>query len=262
LISALERDVSRVSVLLRRLMRRDAVPSIHAVDAPFDRTDIALTAHDCLSLLDIMVVCANGMRGSHPSKRASDDDIVEFHRAAGRLRQLAQLLLADPRPEALRRQVIDVNQVIAESERMLARVLPPGLSLRLALADMPAMVRADRWDIERILLNLVLNGSRGLEDGSVVVIGTASKKQVPPGLRSPHIRVRSYITLTVNEASVPFHRGSRVVAHFRNVERLGSDLSLTTVARSVQQLEGALQVEIDSDRHIRIRVDLPLVSDS
>lgn len=45
-------------------------------------------------------------------------------------------------------------------------------------------------------------------------------------------------------------------------ERLGNDLSLATIARSVQQLESALQVEIDSERHVRIRVDLPLGSDS
>ena len=57
------------------------------------------------------------------------------------------------------------------------------------------------------------------------------------------------------------HRGTRVVAHLGNLERLGSDLSLAAVARSVQQLEGALQREIDSARHVRIRVDLPLALD-
>lgn len=80
--------------------------------------------------------------------------------------------------------------------------------------------------------------------------------------RSPHIRARASVTLTVNDASATVRRRCRVVAHFRNVERLGNDLSLATIARSVQQLEGALQVEIDSERHVRIRVDLPLGSDS
>jgi hypothetical protein len=87
-------------------------------------------------------------------------------------------------------------------------------------------------------------------------------KQVPPGLRSPHIRARSYVTLAVSDASATLRGGSRVVAHFWNVEPPGGDLSLASVARSVQQLTGALQVEIDAEGHIRIRVDLPLVTDS
>lgn len=87
-------------------------------------------AHDCLSLLNIMVVCANGMSESHPNKFASDDDIMEFYRAAERLRQPAELLLAHRRRDPPGQQPINVNQVIAQSERMLARVLAPATSLR------------------------------------------------------------------------------------------------------------------------------------
>jgi nitrogen-specific signal transduction histidine kinase len=233
----------------------------HPSEVRLDRTDVAMTAHDCLSLLDIMVACANGMRGSHPSTRASDDDIVEFHKAAQRLRHVAQLLVANEPVQPPRRHVIDVNQVIAESEGLLSRAVPAGTSLRLDLCELQATVRADRWDIERILLNLVLNAGRGLQGENVVIIQTASMKQVPPGLKSPHIRARSYITLIVSDAKATLHRGTRVVAHLGNLERLGSDLSLAAVARSVQQLEGALQREIDSARHVRIRVDLPLALD-
>src|SRR5262245_33430090 len=220
-----------------------------------------MTAHDCLNLLDIMVTCANGMRGPNRSKQASDENLAEFHKAAQRLRHLAQLLVASRPVHPSRSQVIDVNQVIAESEGMLTRALPAGTSLRLELAEMQATVKADRWEVERILLNLVLNASRGLPGEGVVTIQTASMKQVPPGLRSAHIRARSYLTLTVSDARDTAHRTPRVITHSWNQEHLGSDLSLATVARSVQRLDGALQLEIDSERHTRIRVDLPLALD-
>jgi two-component system cell cycle sensor histidine kinase/response regulator CckA len=261
LISALNRVFSRLVASLRRSTPREDEPSSRPRE-DLDQAEVAMTAHDCLSLLDIMVTCANGMRGSHPSKRASDDDTVEFHKAAERLRHLAQLLVASRPVHPSESRPVDVNQLIAESQGMLTRVLPAGTSLRLELAEMQATVKADRWEIERILLNLVLNASRGLPSESVVTIRTASMKQVPPGLRSPHIRARSYLTLTVSDARATAHRRTRVIAHFWNPERLGSDLSLATVARSVQQLEGALQFEIDSERHMRIRVDLPLALDS
>ena len=205
-----------------------------------------------------MMASAKGTHGSHPDWRASDD-VVEFRQAAERIRYFARRLIADT-PAQPARELIDVNHVITESQGMVSRLVPAGTELRLELAVTPATVNAERWEIERILLNLVLNACRrGLQVGSEIVIQTASMKQVPPGLKSPNIQVRSYISLTVSVASVIARRGIRVLASPWNVERRGSDLTLAAVARTVQQLEGTLQLEIDSDRYMRVRVDLPLV---
>ena len=252
---------SRFGAFLRPSRRRHDTPAVAPPDASFDRADIAITAHDCLTLLDIIVRCANGTDGSHTSWRASDDG-VEFHNIAECMRHLARRLVADE-PVTPVRQLVDVNQVIADSEGMVSRLLPTGSELRLEMADTPATVKAGRWEIERLLLNLVLNVCRrSLHDGSEIVIRTASMKQVPPGLTSPNIQVRSYISLAVSVADVVGHRGARVIGSSRNMEGQASDLTLAAVARTLQQLEGTLQLEFDSDRYMRLRVDLPLVIDA
>jgi nitrogen-specific signal transduction histidine kinase len=260
LIQTLKRGVFRLVAYVRSSTRRDDLPRVVGADAPLDRTDVAIAAHDCLTLLDIMIACANAMHGLHPGTRVSDDDIVAFYKAADRMRHLARGLIADL-PAHNVQKTIDVNRVITESEGLVSRLLPAGTELRLELADMPAMVTAGRWEIERILLNLVLNACRRLQDRNEIVIQTASMKQVPPGLTSSNIRVRSYITLTISAASATARHGARVIANPWNVERQGSDLTLAAVARTVQQLEGTLQLEINSDRHMRVRVDLPLAID-
>jgi len=242
-------------------MRRYDTPGVAPPDASFDRADIAITAHDCLTLLDIIVTCANGTHGSHTSWRASDDGVA-FHKAAERMRHLARRLVADE-PVTPVPQLIDINQVNADTEGMISRMLPTGSELRLELAGTPATVKAGRWDIERLLLNLVLNACRrGLHDGSEIVIQTASMKQVPPGLTSPNIHVRSYISLTVSVADVVGRRGARVIGSSRNMEGQATDLTLAAVVRTLQHLEGTLQLEFDSDRYMRLRVDLPLLIDS
>ena len=257
MIESLKRILSRFVAFLGPSTPRHDTPGIARPGASVDRADTAITAHDVLTLLDIMVASARGMLGSHPNWRASDD-AVEFHQAAQRIRHVARRLIADAPAQPVR-ELIDTNQVITESEGMVSRLLPAGTELRLQLADTPATVIAERWEIERILLNLVLNACRrGLQDGSEIVIRTASMKQAPPGLKPPNIQVRSYISLTVSVVSMMARRGARVLASW-NVERRGSDLTLAAVARTVQQLEGTLQVEIDSDRYMRVRVDLPLV---
>src|SRR5262245_37536812 len=107
-----------------------------------DRDEVALTAHDCLTLLAIMVRCADAMR--HPE---AEDDFLEFHRAAQRMDRLVQQLISPRKPELQTPELIDLSQLVAESEGMLKRALAPRVSLRLQLDGLrEAHIRARRWD--------------------------------------------------------------------------------------------------------------------
>jgi len=65
-----------------------------------------------------------------------------------RLRQPAELLLAHRRRDPPGQQPINVNQVIAQSERMLARVLAPATSLRLELGDIVPAFRSASYPLD------------------------------------------------------------------------------------------------------------------
>src|SRR5215470_11336653 len=130
-----------------------------------DRDDVALIAHDCLTLLAIMVRCADAMQ--HPG---SEDDFREFHRAADRMDRLAQQLSSLRRTEVETPEPIDLSRLVAESEGMIERAVAPGVSLRLEPGTVGwARIHARRWDLERILLHVVINAARGIASGEVVV---------------------------------------------------------------------------------------------
>jgi len=180
----------------------------------------------------------------HPE---AEDDFLEFRRAAERMEHVAQHLISPQPAEMATLEPIELNRVVAESEGMLKRAVAPRISLRLQLrAIQGSRVRAPRWDLERILLNLVLNTARNMAAGGILVVETASVRDVGP-----------FVRLTVSDAGAVSPRSARVIPRFASTQQ-GSGLGLAAVAQLVQRLNGMLQFESDSERRTRIQVDLPL----
>jgi hypothetical protein len=205
-----------------------------------DRDEVALTAHDCLTLLAIMVRCADSMR-----RPEAEDDILEFHRAADRMDRLVHHLIAPRQPQTETPELIDLGELIAESEGMLKRAVAPGVSLRFQPGAIGwAPVQARRWDLERILLHVVINAERGIVSG-VVVIATSGEH---PG---------SSISLIVTGSGSASPSPARIDLRTSASDHAENDLGLAAVARLVQRLNGVLQFETDSERRTRIQVDFP-----
>jgi hypothetical protein len=263
-IRALARVLSNIAAYVREWSRRDDRSrsiSADAADTGFDRAEVATAAHDCLNLLTVMVACADAMRRTHPYKRACDDDIMEFHKAADRLERVAQQLISAGPTRYRTWRVIDVNDSILESEGSLRRVLPPGVVLQVQLAAARSAVRANLWEIERILLSLVAHAGRDLPNGSTVFVKTATFPRLPRFFKTPRMSGRPYIRITVAHSGAVLHPHSRPVADFSTRKPADRSLDLDTVSRTVQRLNGALHLESDSGRRMRISVDIPLVVD-
>ena len=254
------RVIGRIRVALSRIMRRARATSRPPKDwrtandvAVTDRDDVALTAHDCLTLLAIMVRCADAMR--HPE---TEDDFLEFHRAEDRMERLARQLISPRQTEIETPERIDLSQLVAESEGMLKRAVAPGVVLRLQLSALGAAhIRARRWDVERILLHLVITAARGVELGAVI-IETSSTRESSGGLTPRRAGARPSVTIIVRGSATAPAPSVRVIPSASASAQHENDLGLAAVARLVQRLDGVLQFESDSEHRTRIQVDLPM----
>jgi len=214
---------------------------IHGV-AVSDGEDVALIAHDCLTLLAIMGRCADAMR--HPG---TEDDFLEFHRTAGRMDRVVRQLISPRHAEMEIAEAIEIGELVAECEGMLTRAVAPGVSLRLQPGAVGwARIRARRWDLERILLHVVINAARGIASGEVV-IETSSRPNVG-----------SSVSLIVTGSGSASASTAPLKARSSVSGRDESDLGLAAVARLVQRMNGALQFESNSERRTRIQIDFPL----
>ena len=109
-------------------------------------------------------------------------DVEEIRHAALRSAELTKQLLAFSRQQLLRPTELRLPEIALGMERTMRAMLRDDLTLTLALARDPAPVIADRPQLERVLLNLVLNArdaTVGLPDGEVR-IETRSESLIQP----------------------------------------------------------------------------------
>jgi two-component system, cell cycle sensor histidine kinase and response regulator CckA len=97
-------------------------------------------------------------------------DVIEMVSAARRASALTQKLIAFSRPHAAGRRIVDLNQVLLDSECRLRRGMGSGVELRLVVATSPLWVGADPRRLEELIVNLVTNACDAMPEGGRLTI--------------------------------------------------------------------------------------------
>ena len=177
-------------------------------------------------------------------------DMNEIRSSADRASRLTRQLLAFSRKQVLQPQVIDLNRVATDMDRMLRRLIGEDIVFSLDLATDLAEVCADPGQIEQVLMNLVLNGRDAMPNGGRLVIRTRNVSfssaltldatTVPPG---------EYVALSVSDTGTGM--GDDTKSHlfepfFTTKEAgLGTGLGLATVYGIVKQSGGEVHVHTE-----------------
>ena len=91
---------------------------------------------------------------TNPAQR---HDIEEIVKAAGRAAALTKQLLAFSRRHMVETAVLDLNLLIVDMVTMLRRMIGEDIELATTLAAGLSYVRADRSQLEQVVMNLVIN---------------------------------------------------------------------------------------------------------
>lgn len=100
-------------------------------------------------------------------------DVQEIIKAGSRAADVTRQLLAFTRQQFLQPQVIEVNTVVSEMEKMLRRSLGEDHILELHLSPDAGQLRADRGQLEQVLINLVLNARDAMDGHGRVSVQTS-----------------------------------------------------------------------------------------
>ena len=191
-------------------------------------------------------------------------DVKQIHRAAVRSAAITAQLLAFGRKQLLQPQVLDLNVVVQDFKPTLVQMLgPKNIHLELGLSTGPAMVLADRGQLEQMLLNLVCNARDATPDDGRIAVDIGETVLTSDAFRSQEVAVRAgaYIVLTVRDTGCGM--SPEILAHifepFFTTKRTGegTGLGLSTVYGIVKQSNGYVWATSEVGKGATFQVYLP-----
>jgi len=129
-------------------------------------------AHDFNNLLTVITNHVEFLRESFQEGSTELEDVLAIREATERATRITRQLLAFGRRNDGRLEVLDVNRVANELTRGLGRLVGERVRIDLKLEATIGPVRADRAQLEQILLNLLFNARDAMPEGGVITLRT------------------------------------------------------------------------------------------
>ncbi len=204
-------------------------------------------AHDFNNLLTVILgYCDMLGDGSYPSD-ARPTAIAEIRSAAMRATGLTHQLLAFSREEPIAPQLLDLNSVVTRVERLLRRLIGEDVTITIDLDPELEAIKADRGQMEQIIVNLAVNARDAMPTGGAITIRTTNV-DIDEGTAgvSGAVQAGRHVLLRVSDTGggmSPEVRARAFEPYFTTKsEGEGTGLGLAIVHSIVGQCGGAIRV--------------------
>ncbi|MEM0895314.1 MAG: response regulator [Verrucomicrobiota bacterium] len=131
-------------------------------------------AHDFNNMLLPIIGYTDMLLTTMEENDPRNHDLEEIRKAAERAASLTRQLLAFSKKQVIAKTVFNLNEAITSMENMLTRLIGEDVNFQIQLDDSLRTVRADRGQIEQVLLNLVVNARDAMPQGGGITVRTGN----------------------------------------------------------------------------------------
>jgi PAS domain S-box-containing protein len=223
-------------------------------------------AHDFNNLLGVMIGYSQLLKRKLKTERELSEYAEEIEKAGQRAASLTKQLLAFSRQQILTPTVLDLNVLVADMEKMLPRLIGEDVTVRIALDSGLGTVKADRGQVEQVIMNLAVNARDAMPSGGTLHIQTANSELDELYTREhPGARPGRYVTLAVRDSGIGMDQETitHIFEPFFTTKELGkgTGLGLATVYGIVKQSDGYIAVDSMPGQGACFQIFLPRVDE-
>ena len=220
-------------------------------------------AHDFNNLLTTIIgnadICLIQLDKDNPLR----EDVGEIKKAGERASALTRQLLAFSRKQVLHPQVLDLNDVISDMEKMLGRMIGEDLEVKSILESELGKIKIDPSQIEQVLMNLAVNARDAMPQGGKLTIKTSSVHLDRNFFQSQGLgnTAGPYVLLSVSDNGTGMSQKtkSQIFDPFFTTKQQGkgTGLGLSMVYGIVMQSDGYIWVDSEVGQGTTFKIFLP-----
>jgi len=253
---ALLRDVTQRRSLEQQLLQSQKMDAVGQLAGG--------VAHDFNNLLTIIVGCGELALADLEGDDVERGNLVEILEAAHRATLLTQQLLAFSRQQVIAPTEIQLNEVVAEFETMLRRLITGRVMLTTVLRPGLSSITADKSQLEQVILNLVINARDAMPNGGTLRIETDEESLNESAAAELGASPGRFVALMVTDtgSGMPEETRKRIFEPFFTTKEVGkgTGLGLSTVYGIVRQSGGYIRVRSAPGEGTEFRILLPRTS--
>ncbi len=221
-------------------------------------------AHDFNNLLTVITGYSEMIVAEGQGRSGLMEYAQEIQYAANRAAALTAQLLAFSRRQISQPRVLDLNEVVTHSMKMLRRVIGEDIEIQTHLDRNLGRVKVDPIHIDQVIMNLVVNARDAMGHGGKLTIETANRTLEADYIER-HIGVQPghYCMLAISDTGTGMdaQTKSRLFEPFFTTKEAGrgTGLGLSIVYGIVKQNNGEIMVYTEPGQGTTFKVYLPMV---
>jgi two-component system cell cycle sensor histidine kinase/response regulator CckA len=219
-------------------------------------------AHDFNNLLTVILGHCELLLEDLDPKDQRRQDIEDVQKAGESAAALTKQLLAFSRKQIIEPALLDLNKVIEDMQGMLARLIGEDVRVKLNLRPGLGCVRADRGQVEQIVLNLAVNARDSMPKGGTLTIDTTNV-ELDANHAKAHLSATpgAYVGLSVSDTGTGMSPEvqARLFEPFFTTKEVGkgTGLGLATVHGIVTGGGGSIHVDSELGRGTTFNLYFP-----
>ncbi|MDB5594687.1 MAG: sensor hybrid histidine kinase [Hyphomicrobiales bacterium] len=218
-------------------------------------------AHDFNNLLTIIRSSSDLLRRPGLSEDRRERYITAIADTVDRASKLTGQLLAFARRQALKPEVFDVVEHVADILDMMRTMAGARIEIRTEMSDKPCLIEADLGQFETAIINMAVNARDAMNGEGTLTVRVASVVQVP-SIRGMNARVGDFVSVALSDtgSGIPADALVQIFEPFYTTKDVGkgTGLGLSQVYGFVKQSGGDVDVETDVGAGTTFTLYLPM----